>query len=611
MLSLHFKRIQDMENLLASASSPAERLNILQDLAWACYFRAIPRAQDWMKQANQLLSSFPHNPAAHARQMLLEASDLYYYGTSISRVLEMAYQVAAECEKIGDEQWLVRAQSTIVNIYLTQGQYTAARELAEVILATGRRLNNPELISIVINLMGSIQLNTGDVEGGLNYLQQSIALATEHDIYFVQFLGWNHISRGYLRLGRYDDALDAIKRCFALAVQMQLLSLAPMSYLALSDIYMQLNDFPQALQAVQRGLASLPPAYTTDRVKFDIKLGIIYTRTHRYNLALQMLTSALNAAETNQMWRHAITCHEQLITLYKALGHPEPLIHHYDQLIALQKRVFDEESDQRLKTLEVMHRTQQAQAEADSQRQFREVDRDHFERITRIKDDIIQGVSHDLKSPLSSMDVLLTFLTRQVNGDQKSLEYIERLRHSMFNMRSLITDVLDLAQIETGYTLEQRPVAAGAFVREIVQQYKPEALSKNISLTFDAARSEAMAWFDSSQIRRVITNLISNAIKYTPDNGAIEVEVVQNEETIVIRVTDNGSGIAPDDLPHIFERFYRVKNGYQAEQEGTGLGLSIARSIVEKHGGEIWVESEVDKGSVFSFSLPLALARAM
>jgi signal transduction histidine kinase len=445
----------------------------------------------------------------------------------------------------------------------------------------------------------------------LSYLQRSIGYAIEHDIYYVQFLGYYHSSTGYLRLGQYDDALEAIKRCFALAVQMQLPSLAPMVYLALCDIYIQLGDFQQALQAVQRGLASLPPAYTTDRVKFDIKLGIIYTRTHRYNLALQNLASALKAAENNQMWRHAITCHEHLVTLYKALGHPEPLMHHYDQLIALQRRVFDEESDQRLKTLEVMHRTQQAQAEAELQRQLRESDRDHFERLTRIKDDIIQAVSHDLKSPLSSMDILLTFLTRQVNGDPKSLEYIERLRQSMYNMRLLITDVLDLEQIETGFVLEQRPMAADTFVGEIVQQYRPEALSKSINLTFHSADAGLMAFIDPVQLRRVLDNLISNAIKYTPDDGTIEVSVAQSgNETIVVHVSDSGSGISPDDLPHIFERFYRVKSGYQAEQEGTGLGLSIAKSIIEKHGGEIWVESEVNKGSVFSFSLPLALAKA-
>jgi signal transduction histidine kinase len=143
-------------------------------------------------------------------------------------------------------------------------------------------------------------------------------------------------------------------------------------------------------------------------------------------------------------------------------------------------------------------------------------------------------------------------------------------------------------------------------LHEVLREFQSSAQHKNIRLQFRAETPERYVACDPFQIRQALDNLVSNAIKYTQNGGQVELIIEQSSVEVLIKVMDNGLGIPETDLPHIFDRFYRVSKESHRDIEGTGLGLAIVKTIVEQHQGKIWVESALGHGTTFSFTLPLA-----
>jgi signal transduction histidine kinase len=173
-------------------------------------------------------------------------------------------------------------------------------------------------------------------------------------------------------------------------------------------------------------------------------------------------------------------------------------------------------------------------------------------------------------------------------------------------LRSLVTDVLDLARLEAGPALRLSIVNPVEVVAEAISDAETLAADKGLALMTDLPPKLPPVRGDAALLGRVMANLLSNAIKYTASGGQVTVcAKPQDDDRLQIEVIDTGRGIPAESLPHIFDRFYRVPDS-EEEVEGTGLGLSIVKSIVEKHGGKIWVESEEGKGSTFAFTVPVS-----
>jgi signal transduction histidine kinase len=174
-------------------------------------------------------------------------------------------------------------------------------------------------------------------------------------------------------------------------------------------------------------------------------------------------------------------------------------------------------------------------------------------------------------------------------------------------MGELIDDLLDLGRIEAGVGLERKPCHLGAVLVEAVDSVRARATSvKGLTLRLEPAEDVAIISGDAALLRQAVTNLVDNALKYSPNGGTVTVGLSLRNGQAVIRVADTGIGIAPEDQVRLFEKFYRIKRRDTVNIRGTGLGLAIVKSIVERHGGRVWVESELDKGSTFYISLPLS-----
>jgi signal transduction histidine kinase len=185
------------------------------------------------------------------------------------------------------------------------------------------------------------------------------------------------------------------------------------------------------------------------------------------------------------------------------------------------------------------------------------------------------------------------------------LGFANHIHAAAEHMHELVQDLLDLAKFDMNLELKKDVMDLNALASEIADEFQPQAEIKKQSLQVEKVNNQPVVQGDSLRLRQALRNLIGNAIKYTPEGGSIQVVVENNNDNVILHVKDTGYGIPPDDLPFIFDRFYRVRNDDVKDIEGNGLGLAIVKAIIEQHGGQISVESEPGKGSCFTFTLPL------
>jgi signal transduction histidine kinase len=228
-----------------------------------------------------------------------------------------------------------------------------------------------------------------------------------------------------------------------------------------------------------------------------------------------------------------------------------------------------------------------------------------FKEMDRVKSELIATVSHDLKQPLGVMRGFLDLLQMQNQFNEKSMSFVNMIDNAISNMRQLIDDLLDLARIESGVDLTFEVLHSSSLLIDAVTGNRPAATNKSIALTSHLPEDLPKIIGDRPRLHQVFNNLIGNAIKYTPYGGEVNVEAENRGATLRVAVSDNGIGISPEDQPHVFDRFYRVRSQETESIDGTGLGLAIVKSLVEAHGGKIRLESQLGKGSTFYVTLPV------
>ncbi len=230
-----------------------------------------------------------------------------------------------------------------------------------------------------------------------------------------------------------------------------------------------------------------------------------------------------------------------------------------------------------------------------------------LQRLGRVRRDFVANISHELRTPVTSLGLIAETLTNEIDPSAPAQTWLTKLHRQIDVLRQLTDELMDLALIESGQMpITLRDTTATELITPLIELYQPQAERKQITLTCTVT-GELRVLADAGGARKVLGNLVQNAIKFTPEHGNISVTALAVDEQIEITVTDSGIGIAPRDLPRIFERFYkvdraRVQNGVKS----TGLGLAIAKHIVEAHGGKIWAESIEGKGSAFHFTMPRA-----
>jgi signal transduction histidine kinase len=230
-----------------------------------------------------------------------------------------------------------------------------------------------------------------------------------------------------------------------------------------------------------------------------------------------------------------------------------------------------------------------------------------LEAASRHKSEFLANMSHELRTPLNAIIGFSEVLQARMFGElnEKQADYIGDIHSSGQHLLSLINDILDLSKIEAGHMeLALGELDVPAAVDNAVTLVKERAARHGVKLQIEAEHSLRGFYADERKFKQILLNLLSNAVKFTPKGGHVRLKAEQVKDDLVVSVIDNGVGIAKEHQDLIFDEFRQVGTADQSKPEGTGLGLALTKRFVEMHGGHIWVQSEVGKGSTFAFTIP-------
>ena len=247
-----------------------------------------------------------------------------------------------------------------------------------------------------------------------------------------------------------------------------------------------------------------------------------------------------------------------------------------------------------------------ARTEAEAVQRLLSEQNDRLRELDRLKDEFVSLVSHELRTPLTSIRGYIELLLEDdENPGSDQRRYLEIVDRNSERLLELVSDLLFLAQIEAGkLAIERKQVDLSRIVEECIETSSPDADSRGVRLSAQVQRVPKLEG-DRARLAQVLDNLLSNAIKFTPDGGRVDVRLLAQNGTAVLEVEDNGVGIPADEQEHLFERFFRSSSATENAIPGTGLGLTITKAIVERHGGQIEIESAQNSGTTVRVQLPL------
>jgi two-component system phosphate regulon sensor histidine kinase PhoR len=234
-----------------------------------------------------------------------------------------------------------------------------------------------------------------------------------------------------------------------------------------------------------------------------------------------------------------------------------------------------------------------------------------FQDLTELKSlqtmrrELVGDISHELRTPLAGIKAMVeTLKDSAIDDKEAAMDFLTRIDSEVDHLTQMVSELTELSRIETGHTeLRMSAVNLNLLVEEVVAQLNPLAQRHQVTIATEMATDLPFIRADNDRIRQTLTNLVHNAVKFNRPGGRVIVSTKVDKESVTVDVSDTGIGISKEDLPHVFERFYKADKA--RPRGGSGLGLAIAKHTVQAHGGSIWAQSEEGKGSTFSFSLPL------
>ncbi len=226
-----------------------------------------------------------------------------------------------------------------------------------------------------------------------------------------------------------------------------------------------------------------------------------------------------------------------------------------------------------------------------------------FKALDEAKSEIITTFTHDLGAPLAVVKGYVELIKMDGALNKQQMHDLKGITEAADQMKAIVEDLLELGQIEAIEDLRTETLVLGDIIESTVASFHALAEVNTIELFLEPCGQQLMVEGNPSLLARALDNLVENAIKYTSPGGRVTVSAGCQQSEVIVSVTDNGPGISEQDLPRVFEKFFRARE--HQDHTGTGLGLAIVRSIVERHGGRVWAESQANQGSVFSIALPL------
>jgi len=604
---------------LHDTNARAKHVDAITDYAWTIRHSDPERAGILAQEAFGMAESMHY--VRGMAEALAVASSVHLHQSAFDEVILVGIQALHLFELIADapaRRLEPYVRGNVAESYLALHDFESALTNLERQLNVAEALNDSVAQAQGLKNLSRIYIELDDFSTALSYLNEALYYASPAQVGEIYTLlaetsmamgdiaaAKTHAGHGLQRL-RLDNIPDRHAR-----VSLH----ATLAEVALSE--KRLSEAREHLQSAWE--YSRTSSGTSTIVTLLMMFGKLRVVENDVPEALNSYQRALAFATAREDLQRQYQCHEALAALYEMReDYPKALMHHKKYSLLRRQSLLDQ-NNLRIHHLEMLMRTRISQQEArfyeERTRQLeilRERDRDYFEELSNIKDDMMRTASHDLKNPLATV-ITLCYLLRQHTADPTHLKLIDRIEHQTGRMKLLISDLLDLAKLETGRAIELNPYPIETIIRDSATDAEPLATAQSIELHVNL-EAGLHAAVDPPRLRQVVDNLLSNAIKYSPRGGIIvlagHVEEAppatgaQPTPQVVFSVADTGLGIPQEDLPRIFDRFYRVTEDDHQQREGTGLGLTIVKTIVKQHGGDIGVHSELNQGTTFTVRLP-------
>ncbi len=491
-------------------------------------------------------------------------------------------------QKLGQTADIVNMTLHIGDVYLQKELYDKALEYYFKADLIGKQINNKKLKSITLSNIGEAYNLKGNYIIALDY--QKKALKLKEDIGDKKRLSITYTELGiiYTNVEDYTKALDYLNKGLTIAEEINFKYQMIKCYKSLSEVYFNIKNYKKA--------------YNYHKLYVEGK-EVIYSKESKRTIAeLQAKYQVEKKDKDNERLRHSEQLNkvrirnQQLIigfVLFVLLGLFSVMVIFHTRYQQNQK-------------LNIQLSLKNKQIE-DQQSKVENLNKE-LKEANKTKDKFFSIVAHDLKSPFNSLLVLTSLLTEDYDtfSEEERKRFILQIKDSSENTFTLLQNLLDWAGTQTGKTIVvKEKIDLSKISKETVALLSPIAKNKKIKLASDI-NPNTFAYADKNMVSTVLLNLVSNAIKFTPQNGTVEVHSIEKNQHLEIEVADSGIGISSDNLKKIFRLDHKFQTVGTDKEKGTGLGLILCKEFVEKNSGKIWIKSKEGKGSQFYFSLPVS-----
>jgi signal transduction histidine kinase/Tfp pilus assembly protein PilF len=655
-LSAQTKERDSLEKILATEISDSLRLKMQLELSTRYLFVDFVKSFKYANDAVELAEKI----GSHWAKAGSYKNVAYCYTLSGNYSTALKYDDLALQHSVLSKDSLMIAQSFnfLGNDYYDIGEYDEAYFYFTQSYNVAKRIPDSLAMTIALHNVGRVFKELGEYDRALDHLSLSLKISNEikDKIAFAYY--YDELGDIQLRKGRYDSALSTLVNSLALSRKYQLDELKPKTFTKIARVHLQKEQYDEAFAYYD----STHSLYQQTNNQFGLGLvglgrGIVYLNQNKFEEAEELIENSLTIAHNTNARILEIDCYKNLYMIAERRGEFKDALNHFKQFKALEDSLFSQEMVQKLyrdqirletesrdSRIAALSQLEAKQKDALKREEFirnilavvfaltivllltvyrsgqrrKEINklllqhqedmekrRDELERLNQVKDKFFSIISHDLRSPINALSGILDIMSRGGLTQEEFSVQTNELRHRFNHTRTLLNNLLDWTLLQMDkLSLQPARIDLYKIVDENIQLLT-SLQTKKINLVNDVPE-DAVGFADSNTINLVIRNLMTNAIKFTNDGGEVVITAEENGSKWVIGVQDNGIGINPDVQHMLFDKTSPYTTRGTANEKGTGLGLILCKEFVEKNSGQIWVESEEDKGSTFWFTLPKA-----
>ncbi len=605
-------KITDLEAKLSALEQQPDpdscraRIDVLNELAWELKDEQLSRSCDLSHLAyslatEQLLAEQPYQKgmADSLYNLCLFSIQLADYSVALAHGLR-ALVIYESLNSLKPQADMARK---IGVAYASLGNYPEALTYYLKAVTICEQIDDQQGKAHSLSNMGNIYSQLNNYQQELEVYQQAMEIYQAINDQSSQAAALNNMAMAYYAREELPQALNCAEQSLHLARQTGLKMLEVNVLCTIGDIYLKMGD-DQALHYLEQ---SMELAHQNDFKHIEayalLSMGRVYSQLRtQTEPALTHLQQALTIATQIEAKSEMFACHKALSEVHQQRGNFEAALEHYKQFHTIREEVFNEEADKKLKNLQVGYETEKAKKEAEIY-YLRNVE---LAKLNADKDKFFSIVAHDLRGPFGPVLGFAKMLADSIESFSPAdlAEMSGGIYTSAQNVYNLLENLLDWSRLQLG-RMEYQPhhIGLGYLANQSTALLREVAENKQINLENQIA-DDLFAYADENMIQTVIRNLISNALKFTPLGGSVTVSARLNGDKVEVAVTDTGVGMSPQVMAKLFKLGEHHTTTGTAHEKGTGLGLLICQEMVQKNGGQIWVESEVGVGTAFKFTLP-------